>query len=90
MSAVFIQHRVADFDTWKPLFDADHARRVETGLKDARVFRLDGDENMLLVAFQTDDLSSFAKMMADPELAAAMKEAGVISEPEVWIGEPAG
>ena len=54
------------------------------------MFRLDGDENMLLVAFQTDDLSSFAKMMADPELAATMKEAGVISEPEVWIGEPAG
>ncbi len=90
MATIFVRHRVADFGVWKPLFDDDHARRADSGIKSAEVFRLDGDENMVLIAFETDDPSGFAKMMTEPDLAAAMKEAGVTSKPEAWKGEPFG
>ena len=89
MAMVFVQHRVADFEVWKPLFEEDKDRRTGAGVRDVGVFRQAGDENMILVSFETDDPAGFMKMMGDPDLAAKMKEAGVISEPQAWIGEAA-
>ena len=90
MPMVFAQHRVADFDAWKPAYEADQARREENGMKDIAVFRQDGDENMIMLVWETDDPAGLGRMMSDPGLADKMKEAGVISQPEAWIGQPAG
>ena len=87
---IFVQHRVADFEAWKPLYEEDKDRRAEAGIRDVAAFRQDGDENMILVSFETDDPAGFMNMMGDPDLAEKMEEAGVISKPEVWIGEAAG
>ena len=85
MATIFLRHPVADYDAWRPLFDADAARRHTAGMTLVGVFRDASDANSVLVVFDTDDVSGFEAMLADEELKAAMEEAGVTGPPEVWI-----
>jgi hypothetical protein len=39
MPRVFIAHPVADYDTWRPVYDADKPRRAAAGITDVAVFR---------------------------------------------------
>ena len=86
-STVFLKHKVADYSAWRPVYDADAPRRAEAGLKEVGVYRDADDENMVLIVWETDDTNAFKAMMESPELAEKMKEAGVTSEPETWIGK---
>ena len=90
MTTIFVRHAVADFGVWKVAFEADTDRRQESYITSSQVFRMDGDENMVLIAFESDDPAAFAKMMSDPDLAETMKAAGVTSKPEAWVGESVG
>ncbi len=85
MATIFLRHSVSDYDAWRPLFDADTARRDAAGTTLVGVFRDASDANSVLVVFDTDDVSGFEAMLADEELKAAMEEAGVTGPPEVWI-----
>ena len=87
MPTIFIQHRLADYDTWKPVYDGDIERRNAAGLKEIGVFRKAGDENLVLVVFGAESIEGFKAMLTSEGLKAKMQEAGVVSEPEVWIGE---
>ena len=89
MPNIFLQHRVADYDAWRPVYDADIERRSAAGLQEIGVFREAGDENLLLLVWSTDNIEGFKAMLTSEELKAKMQEAGVVSEPEVWIGERA-
>lgn len=84
-STVFLKHKVADYAAWRSLYDADAPRRAEAGLTEKGVYRDAGDENMILIAWETADTGPLKAMLAAPELAEKMKEAGVMSEPEIWI-----
>ncbi len=87
MPTIFIQHRLADYDTWRPFYDGDIERRNAAGLKEIGVFRKAGDENLVLVVFGAESIEGFKAMLTSEGLKAKMQEAGVVSEPEVWIGE---
>ena len=41
----------------------------------------------MLLVWSTDNVEGFKAMLTSEELKAKMQEAGVVSEPEVWIGE---
>lgn len=83
---VFLQHDVADYAAWRPLYDADAARRAEAGLKEAGVYQDADNPNNVLVVWETGNLDAFNAMLADSNLAEKMKEAGVTSAPETWVG----
>jgi hypothetical protein len=90
MSRVFAMHKVKNFDAWKPTYDADVARRKEAGLTDVALFRQADDPNNVLMVWDSSDPSRLKAMAASPELAAKMREAGVVSGLRAWIGESAG
>jgi quinol monooxygenase YgiN len=80
MITVFIHHRVADYDTWRPEFDrttkADWAR--DLGEYSYRVWRGQDDPNLVIVAntFQSREAADAA--MNNPTLREAMARGGVI------------
>ncbi len=90
MATVFLKHEVADYSAWKPLYDADLPRHNAAGLKEIGVYREASDENMVLVIFEAENLEVFKEMLQSEDLAEKMKEAGVLTKPEVWVGNPIG
>ena len=89
MTTVFIRHRVADFDAWKPVFDEHGAVRREHGLVDAGLLRDVDDSNMVTIQLDTDDAAQAREFLGSDSLREAMEGAGVVSEPEVWIASDA-
>ena len=87
MPTIFLQHRVTDYDTWRPSYDGDMERRNAAGLKEIGVFRKAGDENLVLLVWGAETIEGFKAMLTSEGLKAKMQEAGVVGEPEVWIGE---
>ena len=87
MPTIFLQHRVADSEAWKPVYDEDADRRSAAGLSEIGVYRKTGDENLVLLVWGAENVEGFQAMFTSEELKGKMQEAGVISEPEVWIGE---
>lgn len=89
MSSVFIRHRVADFDAWKPVFDEHGSVRREHGLADSAVLRDEDDGNMVTIVLRTDDTAGARTFLASDSLREAMQGAGVVSQPELWIADDA-
>jgi hypothetical protein len=87
MATVILSHRVNDFNTWKPFYEADKPRRDAAGLTEIAVGRKSDDPGLVYMIWDAKDTSSLQKMISDPELAKVMKEAGVISAPELVIVE---
>ena len=87
MPTIFFQHRVADYEAWRPVYDEDVERRSAAGMSEIGVFRKAGDENLVLLVWGAENVEGFQAMFTSEELKGKMQEAGVISEPEVWIGE---
>jgi hypothetical protein len=85
MSIVILNHKVKDFKTWKPFFDADHKRRTEAGLKEIFVATNAGDPNEVQIAFETNDVAKARQMMENPDLHKVMEQAGVIGRPTIAI-----
>ena len=89
MPKVVLSHKVKDYDSWRPLFDADIERRKKTGMRNEQVYRSHNDPNHLYISADIDDPSILHDMMNDPDLAKKMEEGGVISKPEVLVLDPA-
>ena len=49
MTLLSIQHRVADFDTWKRTFDGDPLDRATKGVVEHAIYRPPGDPHQVLV-----------------------------------------
>ncbi len=48
MATIFLQHRIDNYDTWKPVYDGDAERRNDAGLTEIGVYRKAGDEHLEL------------------------------------------
>lgn len=84
MATIIVSHDVEDFATWKPHYLADSARRTNAGLKELAYGTQSDNPHKVFVIWDGNP-SVVEKMMNDTELAEKMKEAGVISEPEVLV-----
>ena len=80
-----LNHKVKDFEVWKRLYDSDSSRREAAGLKEIKVSTNMNDSNHVFLIWETDDLTTFNKMLNDPDLKVKMEEGGVVSAPEVTI-----
>ncbi len=87
MATIILNHKVTDYNQWKPYYDADIKRRESAGLKEIKVGRKAGDPNTVYMIWEVKDIEGVNSMVGDPELQEVMKKAGVISPPEIVIIE---
>ena len=78
-----VVHECTDYPTWKKAFGADAANRKAAGLTDIHVLREHDNANMLALMFGVSDLGRAKAFAASPDLASAMKAAGIIGTPKV-------
>lgn len=84
MATIIMSHDVADYAAWKPVYEADSARRDEAGFKELAVGTASDNPNKVYIIWDGDQ-AIMDKMLQDPDLKARMEEAGVTSAPEVTI-----
>lgn len=82
-AAVVIIHEVADYGTWRPVFDEDAPNRKRHHITQAHVNQSADNPNLVAVYLAADTASALQEFAADPALKAAMVKGGVKSEPMV-------
>ena len=89
MAKVIVQHHVADYDRWYPVFTELGDVRRAHGATGHSIGREITDPNSLVVVNEFASLGGAQAFAADPSLTEAMGRAGVDSAPLVWIVEEA-
>ena len=84
MAFVIANHKVQDYNSWRPKYDGDEERRTAAGIKTVKVFTSEDDPNDVTMYWEVENTEKVREMMKDPELKTRMEEAGVVSEPNVW------
>jgi hypothetical protein len=82
-NVVVIKHTVADYNKWKPYFDADSTYRNAAGLHQLGIARGIENPNEVEIPFIADDVQKAKAFTTDPRLKDVMEKAGVISEPGI-------
>ncbi len=79
-----VRHTVADYATWRTVFDGDDARRRSAGQQGApQVFRDVDNPNTITVMIPWDSAESALQFAQDPALGDVMQQGGVIGMPAV-------
>jgi hypothetical protein len=76
-------HECKDYPTWKKAYDADAPNRAAAGLTDIHVLREHDNANLVALMFGVSDVGRAKAFATSPNLAAAMKAAGIIGAPRV-------
>jgi quinol monooxygenase YgiN len=77
MTTAIALHRVADYDTWRPVYDSLEDVRVAAGVTHQEVLRSQDDPNLLIIRHDFADRAAADSFFASPELEQGMTEAGV-------------
>lgn len=85
MTVVVMRHRVARYEVWKAVHDAEQATREANGARSARVFRGDSDPNDLLIMFEWDAYERARLFVRSEDLSDALVRGGVTEQPDVWV-----
>lgn len=85
MIRLFVRHRVADFATWRRGYDAFDATRKKLGVRAAAIFQGAVEKGDVTIWHDFDTLAAAQAFVTSPELAGAMRSAGVVGEPELWF-----
>ena len=73
MPYVLIQHNVASFRAFEPVFDDDQNRRKRSGSKGGRLLRNSADPNNLFALFEWDTLENARRFADSYELREAVE-----------------
>ena len=83
MSYVLIRHKVANYAKWKRVVQAATAWRKASGEKGFQVFRSSSAPNDLTIVCGWDSTARMQKFVESAELRERMKQAGVVSRPQI-------
>ncbi len=79
-----VRHTVTDYAAWRPVFDADDARRRAAGQQGTpQVFRDVDNPNVVTVLIPWDSAENALKFAQDPAMPEVMQKGGVIGMPAV-------
>lgn len=78
MTTLLFEHRVADYDAFRPVYDSVEPIRAAGGVRSHRVLQQAGDPNHVVVEHAFDDAASAGAFLENPELREAMTRAGVV------------
>lgn len=85
MIRVFVRHKVDDYVVWRRGYDAFESNRTKLGVRGHAVYRGVDDGNDVTVWHDFDSLEAAKAFGSSTELKAAMKDAGVMVTPAIWI-----
>lgn len=80
-----IQHKVSDYEKWKPLFDEHADKRKASGSKGGRLFRSEKDPNEVVILFGWEDHGKARQFAESEDLRKTMERAGVIGKPDLYL-----
>jgi hypothetical protein len=89
MAHILVHHKIEEFNKWKTAFDDHSGIRAEHGSTGGKIFRNADDPNDIFVFLEIRSIENGKKFAQSDSLKEAMKEAGVISIPEVYFLEEA-
>ena len=78
MTTVFVHHRVADYNTWRPEYDRVMAADWSKDIQAHRVWRGLDDPNLVIVATTFDSRQAAESVFNNATLREAMRRGGVI------------
>lgn len=81
MPYLLIDHTVADYEEWKPIFDDHGTTRDEKGCQGGELFHKEDEPNEIVILFEWDSLANAHEFAASDDLRETMKQAGVVGEP---------
>jgi heme-degrading monooxygenase HmoA len=87
MPYLLIRHKVADYEMWKPGFDADSVNRQANGSQGGQLFRNASDPNEMVVLLKWDDLEKARQFTQSDDLREVMQRLGVIDHPDIYFLE---
>jgi hypothetical protein len=85
MVRLFVRHKVHDYAVWRKGYDAFEPTRIKLGAQGHAVYRDVDDGNDVTAWHDFNNLEAAKAFANSTELKAAMKGAGVIGAPTVWI-----
>jgi hypothetical protein len=85
MTKVIVQHHVADYDRWYPVFTKHEDVRRRHGATGHSIGREVEDPNSVVVVNDFATLEGARAFSQDPSLPEAMEQGGVAGPPQVWI-----
>ncbi len=80
MTTMIVDHRVEDYDAWRPHFDRAWTQDWTNDIRSYRVWRDQDDPNHIFVANTFDSRAAAEALAASPLLLEAMGEGGVIPD----------
>jgi len=89
MTKVIVQHRVADYDRWYPVFTEHEDVRRQHGATGHSISREVADRSSVVIVNEFASLEGARAFSQDPSLPAAMERGGVVGPPQVWIVDEA-
>jgi hypothetical protein len=84
-----IQHRVADYDTWRKAYDGFAPVQEAAGVTHESVHRAAEDPNDILVLHRFGSLEAAESFFARQDLRETMHEGGVQGQPRIEIYQDA-
>jgi quinol monooxygenase YgiN len=87
MTILVVQHKVHDFDAWKPVFDEHEPARRSHGAQRHWLYRTAEDPNDVVIAIEFTSQEQGKAFLEDPSLPEAMQRAGVQGEPHIHFRE---
>jgi quinol monooxygenase YgiN len=90
MTTAIALHRVADYNTWRPVYDSLDDARNAAGVTHQEVLRSQDDPNLVIVRHDFTDRAAAQTFFNSPELKQGMTEAGVdTSTLQIHLTDPA-
>lgn len=87
MSYLLIEHKVEDFNKWKPFYDEHESMRHKAGLKELFLLRGSEDPNYVMILFEARDAAKAHDFINSEDLKKVMRNAGVIGRPNFHVLE---
>ena len=90
MPLLIVRHKVKDFTTWKPGFEAHKSAQVAAGLTNPRLFRSADDSSEVVILFDAADIGKAKAFVASADLKEKMTAVGVVDKPDLYFLNSAG
>ncbi len=85
MATLFVHHKVKDYPAWRNAFDSLTSMRTGYGCTGHQVFQSPTDANEITILTEWKNLEQAKAYATSNDLKEGMKNAGVISQPEVMF-----
>ncbi len=83
MATLIVHHKVQNYSAWRKIFDDHEKTRKEFGSTGYQVFQSASDPNDITAIIAWPSVDAAKAFATSPSLKETMKNAGVISQPEV-------